>query len=51
MALAKANPAGCVVIVSIQTFLVGKEYMKMFSFPNDTVYWTRTVVLLVMALT
>ena len=40
MAMAQANPAGCVVIVSIYTLLVGKEYMKMFSFPNDTVYWT-----------
>ena len=50
MALAYANPAGCVVIVNIYTLLFGKEYMKMFCFPNNTVYWTRTAVLLVMAL-
>ena len=51
MALAQSNPAGCVVIVSIYTLLLGKKYMKMFSFPNDTVYWTKTAVLPVMALT
>ena len=51
MALAQSNPPGCVVIVSIYTLLLGKKYMKMFSFPNDTVYWAKTAVLPVMALT